>query len=130
MGADSFGGGMPWSALGAMAAVFALLLLGLRALRRWQPAACRKTAVTLLAVRRLGPRREVQELRVGDLVHTLYRQDGAMVLLRSEPWSERAVEAGGEAMAEAGVHRPRLFAMLGVSGGSVRKFLPFRSLHH
>ncbi|MFN2370542.1 MAG: hypothetical protein ABR506_05225, partial [Candidatus Krumholzibacteriia bacterium] len=53
-----------------------------------------------LTVWPLGPRREVQVLRLGDEVHYVYRHDGAMVLLRRE--SLAAWEAGRAAEARGG----------------------------
>lgn len=76
-----------WQMAGAMAVVFALLMLVLKGLQRWRPGMRRDRDVRLLSVHRLGPKRELQRLRVGDVVHTLYRQEGAMVQLGSEPWT-------------------------------------------
>lgn len=99
--ATAAGGGAPgaggagvawWQAVGGTVAVFALLLLALRFLARWQGAA-RSGAAAILAVLPLGPRREIQVLRVREQVHYVYRQDGALVLLGTEALA--AYEAAG-----------------------------------
>jgi len=73
-----------WQSLGGLALVFGLLILCLKLLgrfnRRRNPG-----QTSLLTVWHLGPRREVQVLRLGDEVHYIYRHEGAMVLLKQEP---------------------------------------------
>ena len=81
------GGGLPWwQAAGALLAVFALLILVLRLLGRWQ-AGGRRRDVRLLSVVALGRGRELQILRLRDQVHYVYRQDGGLVLLESESYA-------------------------------------------
>jgi flagellar biogenesis protein FliO len=80
------GGFSWWQALGALLVVFALLLLVLRLLARWQSGSSSQ-ALRLLKVVPLGRGRELQILRLRDRVHYLYRQDGALVLLESEPYA-------------------------------------------
>ena len=97
---DAAGAGVSWwQAIGGTVAVFALLLLALRFLARWQGAA-RSGAAAILAVLPLGPRREIQVLRVREQVHYVYRQDGALVLLGSEALA--AYEAAGPLAPRAG----------------------------
>ncbi|MEN8005400.1 MAG: hypothetical protein ABFS42_00155 [Candidatus Krumholzibacteriota bacterium] len=78
-------GGMSWwQTLGGLVAVFGLLLVSLKLLGKWN----RRTGgaeSSLLTVWHLGPKREIQVLRLGDQVHYVYRHDGAMVTLRTEP---------------------------------------------
>jgi hypothetical protein len=82
-GLDAGAGVSWWQTVGGLAAVFALLIVFLKFLGRFQKGA-RHERATLLAVWSLGPRREIQVLRLGDEVHYIYRHDGAMVLLRQE----------------------------------------------
>ena len=78
--------GVPWwQVVGRLAAVFGLLIVFLKFLARMPQAGGATGGAGLLAVWAVGPRREVQVLRLQDEVHYLYRHDGAMVLLRSEP---------------------------------------------
>lgn len=83
------GGGGPawWQTIGGMLAVFGLLLLCLKLLARYNRRGAAGQA-SLLAVWHLGPRREIQVLRLADEVHYVYRHDGAMVLLKQESWAE------------------------------------------
>ena len=72
-----------WQAGLALAAVLGLLIVVLKVLQRFQTGSG-DASVRLLSTQRLGPRREIQRLRVGDEVHTIYRHEGAMVVLRTE----------------------------------------------
>jgi flagellar biogenesis protein FliO len=77
--------GVPWwQVLGGLAAVFGLLIVFLKFLARL-PQAGGNARAGLLAVWAVGPRREVQVLRLQDEVHYLYRHDNALVHLRTEP---------------------------------------------
>jgi flagellar biogenesis protein FliO len=77
--------GVPWwQVVGGLAAVFGLLIVFLKFLGRL-PQAGGNARAGLLAVWMVGPRREVQVLRLQDEVHYLYRHDNAIVHLRSEP---------------------------------------------
>jgi hypothetical protein len=117
LGGDS--GPALWQAGAALAAVLALLILVLRLLQRWQPGQRGDAAVRLLANRRLGPRRELQVLRVGDEVHTLYRQEGAMVLLKTESWESWSRARVAAPVPPRGL-APRLLALAARAGGAPR----------
>jgi hypothetical protein len=72
-----------WQTLGGLAVVFGLLLVSLKLLGRWN----RRTGAaesSLLTVWPLGPKKEIQVLRLEDQVHYIYRHDGAMVVLQTE----------------------------------------------
>jgi hypothetical protein len=88
-----------WQTVGGLLVGFGLLFLCLRLLARFQRRGATGQA-SLLAVWPLGPRREVQVLRLGDEVHYVYRHDGAMVLLRQESLADW--EAGRSAEAHGG----------------------------
>lgn len=77
------GGFSWWQTLGGLILVFGLLLLCLRLLGRLQRSASPSPA-KLLAVWSVGPKREIQVLRLADEVHYIYRHDGAMVLLKHQ----------------------------------------------
>lgn len=80
-------GGSWWRMIGGLAFVFGLLFLCLKFLTRYG----RRAGVAqarVLAVWHLGPRREIQVLRLGDEVSYLYRHENAMVMLRQEPWED------------------------------------------
>lgn len=74
-----------WQAVGALVAVLALLLICLRLLSRWQRPPGRDEAA-LVAVWPLGPRREIQIVRLRDEVHYVYRHEGGLVVLDRESW--------------------------------------------
>ena len=72
-----------WQTLGGLAVVFGLLLVSLKLLGRWN----RRTGASessLLTVWHLGPKKDIQVLRLEDQVHYIYRHDGAMVVLQTE----------------------------------------------
>ena len=76
-----------WQTIGGLVVVFGLLIVSLKLLGRWsRRSGGAETA--LLNVWHLGPRREIQVLRLMDEVHYVYRHDGAMVTLRTEPLAE------------------------------------------
>lgn len=82
-----------WQTLGGLAAVFALLLVCLKLLSRFNGR--RGTgAARLLDVWHLAPRREIQVLRVGDEVSLVYRHDNAMVLLKQQNLADYEREHG------------------------------------
>lgn len=84
----SFSGGFSWwQTLGGLALVFGLLMFCLRLLGRFQGSGG-KSPANLLAVWSVGPKREVQALRLDDEVHYIYRHDGAMVLLKNQNFQE------------------------------------------
>ena len=75
-----------WQAVGGTLAVFSLLLLCLRLLGRLhRPTAHRNAA--LLEVWNLGPRREIQIVRLRDQVHYIYRHESALVLLDRQEYN-------------------------------------------
>jgi len=83
----SGGGYSWWQTVGGLIVVFGLLLLFLKLLGKWN----RRTGgseADLLTVWPLGPKREIQLLRLGQEVHYIYRHDGSMVVLRTEPVSD------------------------------------------
>lgn len=79
--------GSIWQAIGGMAVVFGLLLLFLKLLGKLnRRGASNDTAV--VAVWPLGPKREIQVLRLGEMVHYIYRHEGSMVVLKEETHEE------------------------------------------
>jgi hypothetical protein len=89
-------GGSWWQTVGGLVAVFALLLLSLKLLGRFQRRSGAARA-SVLTVWHLGPRREIQVLHLDDEVHYVYRHDGAMVVLQREAhaeWQARNAAAG------------------------------------
>lgn len=85
-----------WQTIGGLVLVFGLLVVSLKLLGRFnRRSGAAETGV--LTVWHLGPKREIQVLRLGDQVHYVYRHDGAMVTLKSEALAEfersRAAEA-------------------------------------
>ncbi len=74
-----------WQSVGGLVAVFGLLILSLKLMGRFNRRH-QNTETQLLAVWHLGTRREIQVLRLGTDVHYIYRHDGAMVLLKQEPY--------------------------------------------
>ncbi|MCP4572099.1 MAG: hypothetical protein GY838_07065 [bacterium] len=75
-----------WQTVGGLLAVFALLIIFLKVLGRFQGGA-RQDHARILAVWNLGPRREIQVLRLGEEIHYIYRHDGAMVLLKQDSYA-------------------------------------------
>ncbi len=75
------GGGSWLQTIGGLLVVFALLILSLKFLGRFNRLRGRSEA-EVLNVWNLGPRREIQVLRLQDEVHFIYRHDGAMVPLK------------------------------------------------
>ena len=85
-----------WQTIGGLAAVFGLLILSLKLLGKWS----KRTGgaeTSLLKVWHLGPKREIQVLRLQDQVHYIYRHDGAMVTLRTETLAEFERQRAGAA---------------------------------
>jgi len=72
-----------WQTIGGSLVVFVLLLLCLRLLVRWHRPGGRQRA-SILEVWPLGPRREIQIVRLQDDVHYIYRHENAMVLLKRQ----------------------------------------------
>ena len=76
--------GISWcQTLGGLVAVFGLLILSLKLLSKWNRRSGGSES-SLLTVWHMGPKREIQILRLGDQVHYVYRHDGAMVVLKAE----------------------------------------------
>ncbi|MBU2503292.1 hypothetical protein KJ682_18330 [bacterium] len=78
---SQLGGGSWLQTIGGLLVVFALLILSLKFLGRFNRLRGR-TEAEVLNVWNLGPRREIQVLRLQDEVHFIYRHDGAMVPLK------------------------------------------------
>lgn len=119
------GSGNPWwQTLGGLLAVFGLLFLSLRLLARFNRAP-RSGRAAVLAVWPLGPRREIQVLRLRDEVHYLYRHEGAMVELQRIPWS--AYQAAPDRPADdAGTASRQAPWLAGVLGGGLGNALGSR----
>ncbi len=82
------GGGVSWwQTMGGLIAVFGLLMVSLKFLGKLNRRSGDATA-NVLTVWQLGPKREIQVLRLGDEVHYIYRHESAMVLLKQEPLVE------------------------------------------
>lgn len=82
------GGGFSWwQAAGAMLVVLALLAVVLRLLARFQRPSGRGLAAVARVVP-LGPRRELEVVRLRGRAHFVYRREGALVLLGDEPWEQ------------------------------------------
>ena len=90
-----------WRTIGGLAVVFGLLFLCLKLLARYGRRGAAAQA-RLLAVWHLGPRREIQVLRLGDEVSYVYRHESAMVMLRQEPWPEYVRQHGAAAAGPTG----------------------------
>ena len=73
-----------WQTVGGMLLVFGLLIVCLKYLGRFNKRR-QGAEADLKAVWNLGPKREIQVLRLGDEVHYIYRHEAAMVLLKNEP---------------------------------------------
>jgi len=113
-----------WQTLGGLVAVFALLLLSLRLLGRFNQRRQHDQSA-LLTVWNLGPRREIQVLKLQDQVHYIYRHDGAMVLLKQdslEDWQrvESELNAG---QAPHGRTLARIFSGDGGVRGALKSIL-------
>lgn len=116
------GGGSWWRMIGGLAVVFGLLFLCLKLLARYGSARGGVPQARVLTVWHLGPRREVQVLRLGEQVSYVYRHDNAMVLLRQEAWEEYRRQHGDVA---AGIAAPRVLpAAVSRRLGSLLERLP------
>lgn len=93
-----------WQTAGGLLIVFGLLVVFLKLLGRVHRRASHGRA-EVLSVWNLGPRREVQILRLDDEVHTIYRHDGAMVTLKREPLAAwQATAQSADASGPASMH--------------------------
>jgi len=72
---------------GGMAVVFGLLMLFMKLLGKINKRGG-KSDSTILTIWHLGPKREIQVLRLGDQVHYIYRHDGSMVILKEESYEQ------------------------------------------
>lgn len=91
---EAMGGGSPWwQTIGGLLLVLGLLFLSLRLLGRFNRRRAGGQAA-VLKVWPLGPRREIQVLRLFDTVHYVYRHDNGLVLLERQ--SLEAYEGGAE----------------------------------
>lgn len=93
------GGVSWWQTIGGLLVVFGLLLLSLRLLGRFNKRRAVGNAA-LLKVWQLGPKREIQVLRLFDTVHYIYRHEGGLVQLQQQ--SLTAFEESGTAAGEPG----------------------------
>ncbi len=73
-----------WQTLGGLVVVFGLLIVSLKLLGKWNRRSGGSES-SLLTVWNLGPKREIQVLRLGEQVHYIYRHDGSMVVLQTKP---------------------------------------------
>jgi len=89
----AMGMGSWWRTIGGLAVVFGLLFLCLKLVTRYGKKSGAAQA-RVLAVWHLGPKREIQVLRLGEEVSYVYRHDTAMVLLRQETWDEYRSQHG------------------------------------
>jgi len=115
----STGGSAWWQTLGGLLAVFGLLMLCLKLLGKWNRRQG-SAAASVLTVWSLGPKREIQVLRLEDEVHFIYRHENAMVLLKQESLAEYQAQlqntdtvAGGQGLKRFfpnGLPFPRLVA--------------------
>lgn len=79
-----------WQSLGGLILVFGLLILSMKLLGRFNRNH-NPGQSSILTIWHLGPKREIQILRLGDEIHYIYRHEGAMVLLKRESlqqWEE------------------------------------------
>lgn len=84
---DFTSGGSWWQAVGGLTVVFGLLILFLKLMGKINKRG-NQVDTSLVAVWHLGPKREIQVLRLGDMVHYIYRHDGSMVVLKEESHAE------------------------------------------
>jgi flagellar biogenesis protein FliO len=97
-----------WQSLGGLLLVFGLLILSLKLLGRLNRR--RNHGKTgLLAVWPLGPKREIQVLRLGDEVHYIYRHEGAMVLLKQETMAQWEQAQARDEAESPGTRSPGIF---------------------
>ncbi|MBD3221092.1 hypothetical protein GF314_07585 [bacterium] len=117
----AFAGPSAWQIVAALATVLGLLILALKLVRRLGWGGGDAASVRLRQVRKLGPRREIEAIELDGEVHTIYRRDGGLVVLRTEPaasWESR--QAGAPPAPGAGVGRT-LKALAAAAGGMARR---------
>ncbi len=76
-----------WQTIGGLLVVFGLLMLSLKLLGRFNRNRAGGNA-SLLAVWQLGPKREIQVLKLFDTVHYIYRHEGGLVELKQQPLAQ------------------------------------------
>ncbi|MCB1183743.1 hypothetical protein KDM41_09925 [bacterium] len=90
------GGGISWwQTLGGLLAVFGLLVVVLKLLGRLNRRHGAAEA-QMLTVWPLGPKREIQVLRLGDEVHYIYRHENAMVRLKDDSFAAWEASRSGD----------------------------------
>jgi flagellar biogenesis protein FliO len=122
--ASSLAGPSIWQVAAALLVVLGLLILAMKLLRRFGFGARGTDGARLLATRRLGPKRELEVLAVDDAVYTLYRHDGGLVVLKSEPrevYELRQPTPAPTAAAGAEALGRRLRALAAAAGGAARR---------
>jgi hypothetical protein len=82
-----------WQTLGGLVVVFGLLLVSLKLLGRWNRRSGAAQSA-LITVWPLGPKKEIQVLRLEDQVHYIYRHEGAMVVLQTEALADFEAKQG------------------------------------
>lgn len=120
MEASLAGGTMPsfWQVGAALLTVLALLVLALKGLGRLQRNQDGAGA-RLLQVRRLGPRRELEVLKVDGEVFTIYRRDSGLAVLKQESHEGyRARQAAAPAGKPGTSLGRRLLALAAAAGGA------------
>lgn len=100
-----------WQSLGGLVLVFGLLILCLKLLGKFNRNRSVGTT-SVLAVWQLGPKREIQVLRLGDEVHYIYRHEGAMVLLKKETHQQWLTSQENQPAAEPTSNVANLFSGL------------------
>jgi len=101
-----------WQTIGGLLAVFALLVLSLRLLGRFNN---RRTGgnAALLKVMPLGPKREIQVLRLHDTVHYIYRHENGLVQLEQQSLAQYEATDGSAPSPDAGETAPATRAASG-----------------
>ncbi len=90
-----------WQTIGGLLVVFGLLMLSLKLLGKFNRNRTRGNAA-LLAVWPLGPKREIQVLKLLDTVHYIYRHEGGLVELEQQPLAQYQAALREAAATDAG----------------------------
>ncbi len=101
-----------WQTLGGLILVFGLLILCLKLLGKWNRRSSQGES-SLLTVWALGPKREIQVLRLGSEVHYIYRHEGSMVLLKQESLEEWEAQQAAPVRPQAAAGWPGFLGQLG-----------------
>ncbi len=110
-----------WQAIGGTLAVFALLLICLKLLGRVHGQG-KQAEAAVITVWPLGPKREIQIIRLRDEVHYVYRHESGLVVLERESYADFRAAHPAPA-AGAGGPLPSLTA-------KIAGFLGARNPHH